>query len=83
MPDGGGEGEEPCRDAHGDASFGAAFVAFEVEPAPLQMLSETTEMFHFRDRSGHEVDFVLEQTGRLVGLEVKSATSVGHDGRDA
>ena len=33
MPDGGGEGEEPDADAHGDAGFGAAFVAFEAELA--------------------------------------------------
>ena len=33
MPDGGGEGEEPCRDAHGDAGFGASVVAFEGELA--------------------------------------------------
>jgi predicted AAA+ superfamily ATPase len=32
---------------------------------------------HFwRDRSGHEVDFVLEQEGRLVALEVKTGSTV-------
>ena len=51
------------------------FVATELRPH-LETASERTEMFHFRDRSGHEVDLVLERRGRLVGLEVKSATSV-------
>ena len=51
------------------------FVATELRPH-LESASERTAMFHFRDRSGHEVDFVLERRGRLVGLEVKSSTSV-------
>ncbi len=40
--------------------------------------SETlAEMFHFRDRDGHEVDVVLEALdGRVVAFEVKAGTSV-------
>jgi len=36
---------------------------------------------HFwRDRAGHEVDFILEQDGQLVGIEVKTgSTVVGSD----
>ena len=35
------------------------------------------EMFHFRHRDGQEVDIVLEdREGRVVAIEVKSATSV-------
>ncbi len=34
-------------------------------------------MFHFRHRDGREVDIVLEdRSGRVVGIEVKSSTSV-------
>jgi hypothetical protein len=34
-------------------------------------------MFHFRDRSGREVDLVLEDDARnIVGLEVKSSATV-------
>lgn len=34
-------------------------------------------LHHFRTHSGHEVDWVLEdRAGRVVGIEVKSATSV-------
>ncbi len=36
------------------------------------------KMFHFRTQTGQEVDIVLEEpTGRLVGIEVKSASMVG------
>jgi hypothetical protein len=35
-------------------------------------------MFHFRTQTGQEVDIVLEDpTGRLAGIEVKSASVVG------
>ena len=35
-------------------------------------------LFHFRTRDGEEVDGVLESNdGRLVGIEIKAATSVG------
>ena len=67
-----------ARDATMVGQLFETFVATELAPH-LEAASETTEMFHFRDRSGHEVDFVLEQAGRLVGLEVKSATGVGHE----
>lgn len=52
-------------------TFVAAELATHVETA-----AEQTSLFHFRDRDGHEVDIVLEQRGRIVGLEVKSATAV-------
>ncbi|MCY4324877.1 MAG: DUF4143 domain-containing protein, partial [Betaproteobacteria bacterium] len=38
---------------------------------------EPLRITHYRDRNGHEVDFVLEAAdGRTVGLEVKAAASV-------
>ena len=52
-------------------TFVAAEIATHVETA-----NEQTELFHFRDRDGHEVDLVLEQRGQIVGLEVKSSVSV-------
>ncbi len=52
-------------------TFVAAELASHIETA-----AEQTSLFHFRDRDGHEVDLVLEQAGRVVGLEVKSATAV-------
>lgn len=38
-------------------------------------------LHHWRLGTGQEVDFILEETGRLVPVEVKATTSV--DGRDA
>jgi predicted AAA+ superfamily ATPase len=51
------------------------FVAAELLTYVETALEETS-VFHFRDRDGHEVDIVLEQRGRVVALEVKSATAV-------
>lgn len=40
-------------------------------------LEPSRRHLHFwRDRSGHEVDFVLEQDGKLVALEVKNSSQV-------
>ena len=38
---------------------------------------------HFwRDRPGHEVDFILEQNGKLVALEIKSGSTFATDWTD-
>ncbi|OFW26758.1 MAG: hypothetical protein A3H97_00730 [Acidobacteria bacterium RIFCSPLOWO2_02_FULL_65_29] len=38
------------------------------------------QLFHFRTSEGREVDLVLEDaSGRLVGIEIKAASSVGPD----
>jgi len=34
------------------------------------------QFYHFRDKDGVEVDMVLEQTGRIAGVEVKAAATV-------
>ncbi len=54
------------------------FVVSEIMPH-LQCGSAPTFMYHFRDHSGREVDLLLERGGRVVGLEVKSGTSVGSE----
>ena len=56
------------------------FVATELA-AHIETARHETGMYHFRDRDGREVDVVLEQAGSVVGLEVKSSTSV--DASDA
>ena len=33
-------------------------------------------LYYWRDRAGHEVDFLLEQHGKLVALEIKSSSQV-------
>lgn len=42
----------------------------------IETAGERTELFHFKDRDGREVDAVLERAGRVVGIEVKSSGSV-------
>jgi uncharacterized protein len=40
-------------------------------------LDPTHRRIHYwRDRAGHEVDFILEQNGKLVALEIKSSRQV-------
>ena len=40
-------------------------------------LDPTNRRVHYwRDRSGHEVDFILEQNGELVAIEIKSSSQV-------
>ena len=59
---------------------GALLETFVVSELVKQLGWATTpaELFHFRDRDGHEVDVVLAAPdGRVVGIEVKAATSVG------
>lgn len=54
------------------------FVAMELQKQ--QTWSRTRpELFHYRDYSGTEVDFVLESPGsqRVVGIEVKARATVG------
>jgi len=70
-----------ARDATLVGQLFETFVVSELRPH-LEAVSTATEMFHFRDRSGREIDCILERSGRIVGLEVKSSTGVGrHDAR--
>ena len=69
-------------DATGLATDGAlvgqlveTFVASEII-SHIETASARTELFHFRDRAQREVDLILERKGNIVGLEMKSATSV-------
>ena len=54
------------------------FVAAELL-AHIETASAATGLFHYRNRDGREIDFLLERRGRVVGIEVKSATSVRRD----
>lgn len=70
-----------ARDATLVGQLFETFVVSELRPH-LEAVSTATEIFHFRDRSGREIDCVLEEGGRIVGLEVKSSTGVGrHDAK--
>jgi hypothetical protein len=39
----------------------------------------TRDLFHWRSASGPEVDFVLEEQGRLLPVEIKASASVNRD----
>ncbi len=70
-----------ARDASLVGQLFGTFVISELRPH-LEAVSTTTDMFHFRDRSGREIDCVLERGGRVVGLEIKSSTKVDrHDAK--
>ena len=62
--------------------FGALLETFVLAEA-LKLASwedEPFEFFHFRDKEQNEVDVVIENSdGRLIGLEVKAAATVGAD----
>lgn len=40
--------------------------------------SPTRDLYHWRLGSGQEVDFILEEQGQLLPVEVKAADTVGH-----
>lgn len=69
----------PARLASDRMAFGALLETF-VFAELLKIASwspEPISFFHFRDRYGHEVDLVLEDSGgRIVGIEVKAAATV-------
>src|SRR5690606_38011339 len=50
------------------------------ELSKLLSVSETrARLYHFRDQSNREVDFVVEwDDGRLAGVEVKASATVTH-----
>jgi predicted AAA+ superfamily ATPase len=63
----------------GVAEAGSLFESFVVGKLMKQAaLAQTpTQLFHFRDRDGAEIDCVMETADRrLVGVEVKLAVSV-------
>ena len=65
-----------ARDASLVGQLFETFVATELL-AHLETAAHATSVHHFRDRSGREVDFLLERGDRLVGIEVKSAANTG------
>lgn len=57
-------------------AFMESFVLAEISKQ-LSTVGEPLTLAHFRDRSGVEVDLVVERSGgQVIGIEVKSATSV-------
>lgn len=67
--------ETLSRDATLVGQLFETFAATEIR-THIETAGRETELFHVRNRDGNEVDIVLEQNGRIVGLEVKSSTNV-------
>ncbi len=64
-----------ARDGNLAGQLFESFVATELL-AHAETASDRTELFHYRNRDGRAVDLLLERRGTVVGLEVKSASSV-------
>lgn len=67
-----------ARDGNLTGQLLESFVASELL-AHAETAADRTELFHYRNRDGREVDLLLERRGTVVGLEVKSARSVRRD----
>ncbi|MDG4774884.1 ATP-binding protein [Solwaraspora sp. WMMD792] len=64
------------------ASFGPLLESFVLSELSRQLSwsAQSVELSHYRDHSKFEVDAVLEdRAGRVVGIEVKAASTVGPD----
>ena len=62
--------------ARPDAGFWLEQTLFQTRQS-WRALDPLQRKLHFwRDRPGHEVDFILEQNGKLVALEIKVGSTV-------
>lgn len=63
------------------ASFGQLlenFVFSELYKS-TQLASEEISIYHYREQSVYEIDFVLEKAGKVVAIEVKASTGIKSD----
>lgn len=44
-----------------------------------QLASEEISIYHYREQSVYEIDFVLEMAGKVVAIEVKASTGIKSD----
>lgn len=66
-------------DRHKAAFILENFILMELMKQSSWSVTKPT-LYHFRTQTGHEVDFVLQaRDGRLVGIEVKTTSSVNMD----
>ena len=59
-----------------DAGFWLEQTLFQTLDTWRALDSQRRRIHFWRDRAGHEVDFVLEEAGKLVALEVKTGSQV-------
>lgn len=68
--------ERPERAAGAEGPLVEGFVLGELR-RQLSWSQTRAELFHFRDKAGHEADAIIEgPDGRIVAIEVKSSTAV-------
>jgi uncharacterized protein len=59
-----------------DASFWLEQTLFQTLDTWRALDSQRRKLHFWRDRGGHEVDFILEEAGKLVALEIKAGSQV-------
>lgn len=59
-----------------DSGFWLEQTLFQTLQSWRAMDPANRRLHYWRDRAGHEVDFILEQNGKLVALEIKSSSQV-------
>src|SRR5208282_2965789 len=59
-----------------DAGFWLEQTLFQTLDTWRALDAQRRKLHYWRDRAGHEVDFILEEAGRLVALEIKAGSQV-------
>ena len=59
-----------------DAGFWLEQTLFQTLETWRALDPQQRKLHFWRDRAGHEVDFILEETGKLVALEIKAGSQV-------
>jgi uncharacterized protein len=59
-----------------DARFWLEQTLFQTLDTWRALDSQRRKLHFWRDRAGHEVDFILEEAGKLVALEIKAGSQV-------
>lgn len=59
-----------------DAGFWLEQTLFQTLETWRALDPQQRKLHYWRDRAGHEVDFVLEEAGKLVALEIKASSQV-------
>ncbi|MFZ1083900.1 MAG: DUF4143 domain-containing protein [Terracidiphilus sp.] len=59
-----------------DAGFWLEQTLFQTLETWRSLDPQQRKVHYWRDRAGHEVDFILEEAGKLVALEIKSGSQV-------
>jgi predicted AAA+ superfamily ATPase len=59
-----------------DAGFWLEQTLFQTLDTWRDLDSQRRKLHFWRDRAGHEADFILEEAGKLVALEIKAGSQV-------